>query len=236
MITFTDFFQGKAAAGGSGRDMDFNLPADSDRPLSPEQLSYLAEASHYPIPAVFTIRQVHGSGIVVAAKKDLANQPPFPEADGVITREKDLPIAVRTADCLPVFLYDPVQEAIGLVHAGWRGTRERILEKVLAKMVAEWGTRAEDVLAAFGPAIGPCCYEVGEEFQDYFSGDAVRRDGRIFLDLPKANRRQLTAAGVRPGNIKECGICTSCRDEWFSYRREGPAAGRHLSWMVLLKA
>jgi len=230
MLDLTAFFQGEVLAGVSDRGIDFQFP-DDDRGFTGDQQDYLAGI--LPDNPVFTVRQVHGDRAVVAVKKDLERGVSLPEADGIIGREADLPVAVRTADCLPVFLYDPVRRAIGLVHAGWRGTRAGIVGKTLAKMTQEWGTRPEDVLAAFGPAIGSCCYEVGSEFHEHFPEDIIEREGRIFLDLPGANRRQLTAVGLRPDNIRECGICTCCRDEWFSYRREGTAAGRHLSWMML---
>jgi len=233
MLNLTEFFQGKVLAGVSGREMDFVIPSEAGRTLNPEQLQYLTEAFSCPFRAVFTARQVHGNDVLVATRDALESRPPFPEGDSIVTREKGLPIAVRTADCLPVFLYDPVHEAIGIIHAGWRGTQAGIAGEALAKMTEEWQTRPEDVRAAFGPAIGSCCYEVGEEFREYFPKETSVREGQVFLDLPAVNQRLLIEAGVRLKNIKPCGICTCCSKDCFSYRREKNRSGRHLSLMVI---
>jgi YfiH family protein len=166
---------------------------------------------------------------------------------------------VQTADCVPILLVDPKKRAVAAVHAGWRGTLARIAEKAVGRMQLEFGSKPANLLAALGPAIGPCCYEVGTELvtkftaqfadgAEYFdeprSGDEPnplewlnmappghRPPPRsVHLDLRKANRSQLLAAGLRPRNLFASDLCTACRgDLLFSYRKEGPQSGRLLS-------
>ena len=176
--------------------------------------------------------------------------------DASVTNRPGLLLAVQTADCVPILLVDTRRRAVAAVHAGWRGTLRRIVMKAVGKMTMQFGSRAADILAALGPAIGGCCYEVGTEvaveFQSQFSGapewfDELRTGDEpnplqwlnmkppghqppprnVLLDLRKANRSQLLAAGVRPYNIHASDLCTACRrDLLFSYRKEGPRSGR----------
>lgn len=186
------------------------------------------------MPDVLTIRQVHGSKIIVAARNAASPWSAAPEdADGVLTDRRGLAIAVRTADCLSVFIYDPRHEAIGLVHAGWRGTQQQIAARAVAIMRQQWDSGPKDLRVAFGPAIRSCCYQVGEPFLKYFPGETVRRKEGYFFDLPQANRNQLADAGVDAANIMDCGVCTYCDPMYFSYRREGESAGRMIALMML---
>ena len=152
-----------------------------------------------------------------------------------MTDHPDLAIAVRTADCLSVFLYDPRHEVIGLVHAGWRGTRQGIAARAVTLMRRQWKSNPEDLLVAFGPAIRSCCYRVGASFLEYFPKETVKRKQGYFFDLPAANKNQLVGSGVKAGDILDCAVCTHCETECFSYRREGDAAGRMISIMMLKK-
>jgi polyphenol oxidase len=177
-------------------------------------------------------------------------------ADASVTKMAGLLLAVQTADCVPILLVDPKNHAIAAVHAGWRGTLARIVEKSIGRMHMQFGTHAADLLAAIGPAIGGCCYEVGTEVAAAFSGqfpnaaeffDELRTGDepnplqwlnmmppghqpppkKVLLDLRKANRSQLEAAGVPAANIFVIDLCTGChRDLLFSYRKEGAETGR----------
>jgi polyphenol oxidase len=144
-------------------------------------------------------------------------------ADGVTLRFPGLFAVVRTADCLPVIAIDPVDRQICALHAGWRGTRDRIVQKGVAAFLKGRAGKAEDLLVAFGPSIRRCCYQVGEEVRQGFAEQKHDLD-RIFegrqLDLVEANRAQLEALGVR--KVFDSGLCTACRrDLFYSYRREG---------------
>jgi YfiH family protein len=141
---------------------------------------------------------------------------------------------LRFADCTPVWLYDPVQRAIGLAHAGWRGTVVGAARATVAAMQSAYGCRPADLLAGIGPAIGPCCYEVGEDVAQAIDGAFSEAAGRLLspqtngkwhLDLWAANRHTLMQAGVQ--QIEVAGICTACHtDEWFSHRAERGRTGR----------
>jgi hypothetical protein len=181
------------------------------------------------------------------------------KGDASATSRPDLLLAVQTADCVPILLVDPKKRAVATVHAGWRGTLTRIAAKAVGRMQMEFGSRPQDLLAALGPSIGPCCYEVGaelvtkftaqfEDAADYFdearSGEEPNPlqwlnmappghqppPKNVHLDLREANRSQLKSAGLRDANIFVSDLCTACRtDLLFSYRREGPQSGRLLS-------
>jgi YfiH family protein len=144
-------------------------------------------------------------------------------------------LAIQTADCVPVLLVDTRQRVVAAFHAGWRGTVQRIVETGVARMRQEFSAKPKDLHAVIGPAIGPCCYEVGDELKqafnahfpyaaDLFSGQSPH------LNLNEANRRQLLAGGLKPENIRRAGGCTSCQPElYFSHRQSGGNTGRMMS-------
>jgi YfiH family protein len=155
--------------------------------------------------------------------------------DALVTNMRRVLLGVKTADCVPIILGDVRTGACAAVHAGWRGTLASILTRALERMSNEYGTRAEDVRAAIGPAAGACCYEVGAEvieaFQEKFPDSThlftPTRAGHALVDLQRANREQLLAAGVAPESIHTAPLCTICRtDIFFSYRREKIPHGR----------
>ena len=183
--------------------------------------------------------QSHSVNIRSVTKKDkgsgaLSYASAIADTDALITNERNLPLAVFTADCLSVFLYDPLKHVIGLVHAGWKGTADKITAKAVALMQEEFGTNPAGLLAGFGPAIRQCCYEVSKEFKDCFAYGLEERNGGYFLDLAGINQRQLVDSGLRQENIYDCRKCTFCRsDDFFSFRREGVKSGRMISVIML---
>ena len=183
--------------------------------------------------------QIHGSTIALVCPEDagkgaLLQGAALTETDAFITRYKNLPLAVYTADCLPVFLYDPFTSSIGLVHAGWRGSKDNITGKAVQLMRKRFNADPENLLAGFGPAIRFCCYEVGKEFISLCADDIREEDGILYLDLAGINIKQLLAQGVRSRNICDPGICTVCQnDTYFSFRKEGSACGRIMSVIML---
>lgn len=155
--------------------------------------------------------------------------------DALATRTPRILLGVKTADCVPVLLADARTHACAAIHAGWRGTLQSIVARSLERMNAEFATEASDTYAAIGPAARACCYEVGSDVIDAFHEkfpDAATlfkqtRDGHALVDLHRANREQLIAAGVRPQRIYTAPLCTMCRtDLFFSYRREKRTHGR----------
>ena len=183
------------------------------------------------------VRQVHGAEAAIARRQDQSAWT-TPAADIIVSDDPDVVIGVRTADCAPVLIGDPVHRAVGAVHAGWRGTAQGAARKGVAAMTQAFGSDPADLVAAVGPCLGVCCGEVGDEVVDAFrkgghGARAVERwfsigpGGRFQLALAAANRDQLAAAGLRPDNIHSAGLCTrSFPDVFHSYRASGPNAGR----------
>ncbi len=184
-------------------------------------------------------QQVHSNNVTYVQEKEsgrgaLTYASALEGTDALITDKKNIPLAIFTADCLSIFVYDPLTPAIGLLHAGWRGTRGEILKNTIAAMQKKFDSKVEQLYVMFGPAIRSCCYEVGKEFNDFFKFGLERRNGRFYLDLVSLNHKQACESGVLEQNIFDCAMCTSCRnDEFFSYRKETKDCGRMMSVMML---
>ena len=204
---------------------------------------------------LISLKQIHSDVIHLFD----AAPPESCRGDASVTNRPGLLLAVQTADCVPILLVDPKKRAIAAVHAGWRGTLARIVVKAIGKMQMQFKSNPADLLAAIGPSIGGCCYEVGTEvatqflsqfaeapewFDEFRTGDEPNPiqwlnmmppghqppPKNVLLDLRKANRAQLLGAGLRPSNIFVSDLCTACRrDLLFSYRKEGPQSGRLMS-------
>ncbi len=195
-----------------------------------------------PLHTVLLARQVHGARVVEADEHEgplvvdgddgLARLPE--EADALVAARAGLVVGVRTADCVPLLLVSARDGWSAAVHAGWRGTIAGIAtEAVCAARRA--GVDAQRLLAALGPSIGPCCYEVSPEIGEHFDRaglPVVRGRARPHLDLREANRVQLERSGVPPAAIQQVGPCTRCAsDRYHSYRADPAAAGRQVSWV-----
>jgi polyphenol oxidase len=171
--------------------------------------------------------QVHGVEILVA--ESAGRREGF---DSVITNKKNLFVAVSVADCCPVLIYDAKNNAVAAIHAGWRGTANKIVTETLRKMKAEFGTSGENCYAYIGTCISECSFEVGADVAEKFEIKFVRYDEnkkKYFVDLKKANKQQLLATGLEEKNIEVSPYCTiENNEDYFSYRREGQESGRML--------
>ena len=203
--------------------------------------------------ALLRAHQVHGTHAVVHRRGRPVG--PVADADIIATDDPAAAAAIQTADCVPVLLVDTRTGAVTAAHAGWRGLAQRALRRAVEAMVEAFGTRESKLVAAVGPAIGACCYEVGGEVRDrfaaagfedwemarWFSAEARptarnpslpgkhlhARDGHWFLDLWAAATDQLRGAGVREDRIFVAELCTASHPEMLcSYRRDGASAGR----------
>lgn len=176
------------------------------------------------------LKQVHGCAVVEAPWEAT------PRADAAVAPVPGWLIGIQTADCLPVLLVDPGRRFVAAAHAGWRGTAAGVAARAVDALVGH-GSRPADLVAALGPCVGACCYEVGDDVREAFgpSGAAAFRPGprgRPHLDLRAANVGQLLGAGLRPQAVHHVADCTRCRaDAYHSYRRDGRAAGRMISFV-----
>ena len=183
-------------------------------------------------PGVLVARQVHGTRIVFAPP-----DPRFERADAVATRAPGTAVGVRTADCVPILLVDPRRRAVAAVHAGWRGAASEIACASVETLVRDAGIAPEEIVAAVGPHIGPCCYEVDTPVRDAIPHPEVftpaERPDHWMLDLWALNALQLQRAGLSAARIERVGGCTACSPKlYWSYRRDG-STGRMLHYVRL---
>ncbi len=206
----------------------------------PDDWKGVAEAFDVSVHHVITVNQVHGDSVVKITRESISAVRSS-QADAIITSVPGIAVGVETADCVPVLLFDPAAPAVAAVHAGWRSTVKKIVQKAVTEMRGEFGSDPAHMTAAIGPAIGPECYEVDEPvmgpvrkaFMFWEEVASPKGNGRWSLDLVKANRMELLQAGLSEGNIHVLGLCTSCRkDLFYSFRAEG-RTGRMLSAIMI---
>lgn len=197
----------------------------------------LAERLDFPFDAWTCADQVHGNRVcqVMAGGAGRDSLKSVIQAtDGLFTEKRGVLLASFYADCVPLFFMDPASGAIGLAHAGWKGTVGRIAKEMVKALEDRYQARREKLLVAIGPSIGGCCYEVDERIMEQVRASAKKwvgcvspsENGRYMLDLRKLNAEILLEAGVPDANIAVTDWCTSCRtDLFFSHRREAGAAG-----------
>ena len=184
---------------------------------------------------LITPSQTHTANIDIA----IESKSEYPDTDALILRDKNLGIFLNFADCTPVILYDEKQNIGAIAHAGWRGTAQRIAPLTVLKMINEFNSQAEDIISIIGPAIGFCCYNVGEEVYEKlsktvknFNGLSEIRQGNIYVNLKNINKQQLTEAGIK--RIDVCPYCTvHNNDLFFSYRNENGTTSRHSAVLKL---
>jgi polyphenol oxidase len=227
--------------------------AFTSRALSLSAADYRQLAHVVGVERVATLTQVHGAAVTVVRQGASVPAPP-PEADALVSDSSEIAVAVRAADCVPLLMADLVTGAVAAVHAGWRGTAARAAVAAVEAMQREFGTRPADVVAAIGPSIGPCCYQVGSDLVDAFAaagherhlidrwfsspppafaegfggpGRIPRERSQLRLDVAGANRDQLILAGIPVEQIFSVGLCTAEHlDVLTSFRAEKEKAGR----------
>ena len=179
---------------------------------------------------LYLVKQVHGENIIrVDANTEPTNTI---MADGLLTKKKGVSLGVLTADCVPVFFWDPVKQVIGIVHAGWRGALHGIAPKMVSAFQQNFGSLPENIRVGIGPCIRQAAYEVGQDFQAMFPGfyQPSQNPEKGFLDLSGFIQKGLTDTGIFQQNIEDCGLCTfQEQDHFYSYRREKQTSERMLS-------
>lgn len=219
----------------------------------------LAQAVGIPFERWAYGEQVHGCDIQPvtmddAGKGTLSRESAFQGKDAFITSDEGICLGGLFADCVPLYFFDPVHKAVGLAHAGWKGTVLQIAAKTVEAMRTAFGTEPGRLLAAIGPSIGVCCYEVDEtvisRVNEALGSDCVdplsngSESGRVpyrsvgtgkyMLNLQEVNRRIMMKAGILPRHIEITKLCTSCStDLFFSHRKENGRTGRMAAWIGL---
>lgn len=214
----------------------------------------LAEAVGLPFDAFTYGEQIHGNEVAVVSlnekgKGRTSRESAIQAKDGFITQEKGIVLCAQFADCVPLFFYDPVQQAIGLSHAGWKGSVLNISMATISLMTHTFGSRPSDIRAAIGPSIGICCYEVDDtvasrvytvlseiqaETDEQLTVIRRKANGKYMLNLQELNRKLLIQAGILSSHIEVTQLCTSCStDHFFSHRKEGGSTGRMVAWIGL---
>lgn len=191
-----------------------------------------------PFEKVVCLEQVHGAQIVKVGLQDAGrgnqiHSEAIKGSDASITHEPAVALAIRTADCAPLFFMDARHRAIGMAHVGWRGASERLASKMVQAFKRQFLSKAADLIVGMGPMIRSCCYQVGPEFRNVFGSFVAQRGQHDYFDLAGWISEELRSEGINETQIYDSLLCTACSNEEFpSYRKEG-AKVRHM-WSVLM--
>lgn len=233
----------------TGEFSSLNLARNSEDPIQNRDENYKRICGTLGIDnkrLIFS-KQVHGTDIVVIdnenVEKFIDNN--SYECDGFVTNQRAVPLVTIYADCVPIYLFDPMKKVIGLVHSGWRGTLSKIAAKAVGLLTDVYSCNPKDVLAGIGPSIGKCCFEVGNDTADLFINAFQGHDDLIFpgkqsvgkynIDLWECNRQMLIDSGIQPANIEIAQICTVCNHQlFFSYRASDGSSARNVAIMQLI--
>lgn len=223
-----------------GEQGDVNLR----NPLGAENRRRLAKSVGFEIEKLTTGEQTHSLNIAIvdnttAGSGNLTIESRISDTDALITNQQGVCLMVLTADCQSVLLYDAEKQAIAAIHAGWRGTANQIVAKTIAKMQQSFGTQPSNIVAAIGPSIGSCCFEVDEDVAIQFRHwpQAILRKPdwtKPHIDLTEANYQQLVEAGVNYINIEKSDVCTMCNPHEFFSHRYNKTLGRIGTGIVLV--
>lgn len=226
---------------GAYDSLNLSLRVGDDPLLVKDNLCNVKKAVGVHDLRVVTMHQIHGDRIVEVKDKNLKEAG---EADGMVTEQKEVFLGVLTADCVPILFSVPSRRVTAIVHAGWRGTMAGLASKMVSRLREQYRVGPDAIEVALGPAIGPCCYEIGEDvsapllarWKEKAEQSMQKKDNKQFLDLRNLNILLLQQSGVPPGKIFTLGPCTACSsEEFFSYRYDSAQGekdtGRQLSFI-----
>lgn len=182
---------------------------------------------------LFLPEQVHEDKIAIVNEETKSRV--INGADGLVTREKEIVLGITTADCLPILFYEPKKKIIAVCHAGWKGSLKRISQRIVQK-IRGLGGEAARIMVVIGPHIKKCCYHIDKKranrFKKEFGSQVIsQKNGKLFLDLTRANLLQFLESGITKSNIEVLPFCTGCDGQFFSYRREKENYGEMLSFI-----
>jgi hypothetical protein len=200
-----------------------------------ENRAKIAQTEGFKLQNFVFAQQTHSRNVyrVISTDKGrgaLTRETAIPNTDGMVTNLPGICLVTLAADCVPILFFDPIKKAVGVAHAGWKGTVIKTPEAVVSAMVLEYGSNPKDIVVGIGPSAGPCCYEVGqnvieEVYANFKNGDevlkATNNKGKMLFDLWKANRISLIEIGIEPLNISTSEICTLCNNHLYFSARKG---------------
>lgn len=232
---------------GALSSLNLGLHTEDERKTVLQNYTVFCDAVGVDREKLILPHQVHSAEVKIVTKTDagkgLVRESDLGDFDALVTAEKGLPIGVFYADCTPLLLFDPTQRVIAAVHSGWRGTLARIGRKTVQIMRRNFGCQPENILAAFGPSIKQCHFEIGGDvFADFCQSfgarklyGSLKKGEKYYVDTDRLNIGQLLEEGLREENISHCDICTVCRrDTFFSHRGDGGKTGRMCAVIELL--
>lgn len=223
----------------ASKQLNLGMHTTDDKTLVMENYRRFCNAAKVELSHLVLSEQVHSANLAIVGRNDcgmgLTRPTRLTETDGLITAEPGVALATFYADCTPILLLDPVKRVIASVHSGWRGTLARIGRQAAAKMCAHFGCCPTDILAAIGPSIQQCCFEVGEDVRDLFINEfgsgieplIVQKGEKFYIDTQSINAAQLQEEGLLPEHIDSIGMCTMCNTGlFFSHRGDSASTGR----------
>lgn len=236
---FKVFAKHDVTAAFSGRRFRMNFAPGANRSVVAAHRKHFCELAGVPFERLIWLDQVHGSNIARVDKEDAGRGAKHAETalkgtDAAITHASNLTLSIHTADCAPVFFFDPAKRTIGMAHIGWRGAEQRLASKMVHAFRIQFLTKPENLMVAIGPMIRSCCYEVGPEFRTAFGPSVHHRSHGLFFDLAGWIEAELKSEGVLAERIYDSALCTVCENDRFpSYRKEGSEVRHMMSVLAL---
>lgn len=219
-------------AGLTGRKINSTDYTAPDNEIRMSDKNLVSSVTGLPAGRILMLDQVHGDTILNIDRYPEGVRASEGSADGILTALPELCLVIRTADCVPVFLYDPVKKVLGAVHSGWKGTMLDITGKCIGMMGDLYGSDPASLLAFILPSIGPQSYEVNSDVADHFPADTVKVSGRLYVDLWGSIERSCARSGLLPGNIYNTRICNRQNTGDFFSHRFGDR-GRNLNFIYM---
>jgi len=217
-------------AGRAINTSDYNISRGEIRKI---EKSILEKITCIDSRNIIMLEQVHGDSIIHVVSEPSEDQVAVAEADGLITALPGICLVIRTADCVPVFVYDPVEKVLGAVHSGWKGTLLDISGRCVRDIVRIYGSKPENMYAFILPSIGPESYEVNNDVAKFFPDESVERNGRLFVNLWQRVEKSLKKEGIYDSKIFNPRICNRKNNREFYSHRHGDL-GRNLNYAFMM--
>lgn len=233
---FSHGFTTRNTGRSTGPFRSFNLGHSVNDNLDNVEKNWNIFSDAVKIPRSYwlSMKQVHGNNMVLIKDKACAKKIKLhpPRADSLISSITDYAPTVKTADCAPILIMCRNPKIAGAIHAGWRGTTKNICKKCVNKIIKTYKISPDSLEAAIGPSIGQCCFEVGKDVASNFLKEFVKeKNGKFYVNLWDANKKQLLDCGIKNSNIHISRICTYCnKDLFYSHRRDKGVTGRMAAW------